>query len=161
MLKIIYRSRTFYSSSIPIKQSVKRLISYNNFKYKDLRKIGYPETESRWIVNMRDAYFYFDDTKNLYFNLSYKAMYTGAIVNVIKKNNWKTWKNNFIHISFYDIFTQFYSKEISYIGNELISYNFHNNKFIRDEFMEHRKICLTNEDVNSAYSNLIKHYQNR
>jgi hypothetical protein len=151
MLKrVISYSRTFSSSSIPIKQSVKRLISFSNFRYEDLRKIGYPESESEWIVEMRDAYFdQKNDLSKIFSNDS--MMYTSTITNVIEKNDWKTWEKNFIHIPFSDMFTQFYLKGFSYIGNGLVSYNFHSNKFIRDEFMEHRKTCLTSEEIDKAY----------
>jgi hypothetical protein len=112
-------------------RGVSTVKTFVNFSGKDLNKIGYPNTESNWITNMRDAYLEgycsnpekyqkFSDCKHS----GGSFMYTKIITNNIHTNEFEEWKENFLHLNYDDILKMFYLTGFQNAGNGFISHNF-------------------------------------
>jgi hypothetical protein len=89
--------------------------------HREITKIGpyRANAEAEWIVNMLE-----DPNDKNHSGLSY--CYTKEITNTIITNGLINWKNNYIHLTYDDMFKIFYCKGFVKLGTDLITTPFDN-----------------------------------
>ena len=87
----------------------------------DIKQIGPYTYEADWICNMIENEKSADEKDG---HSGFSFGYTKLITDVINKDGFPNWKNNYVHLSFDNMFQIFYFKGFAKLGNKLITTSF-------------------------------------
>jgi len=89
-----------------------------NVTFKNIKLLGYPATEAKWIYNMYNKKHEIDG------HAGSSYVYTNSIVTNINKNGFKKWSNHSVHIDYKTMFYNFYLNGFQHLGNSLLLHTF-------------------------------------